>query len=218
MRCYTLYLQPCSRPLLTHASGQRLLGIQGQVWVYFLWGHCSFLLGSGAHQVLFVPFKSLFPQSCVSSGGSMVGLMVTSSKRAYATPRSTAPRAPAPAAVHCWPVPPLETLQHSSVLFSVGLWVVVHTRYVWALWASLPVIGFNSKCDFAPPTILLGLLLCPWMWGISSKSLQLHAATTPMLCSCCSSAYRLAGVSLPLDVGCLLTVAPVLHSILSILY
>ena len=40
-------------------------------------------------------------QSCVSSGGSMVGLMVTSSKRAYVIPRSTAPRAPAPAAVHC---------------------------------------------------------------------------------------------------------------------
>ena len=31
------------------------------------------------HKVLFVPSKSLFPQSCVSSGGSMVGLMVTSS-------------------------------------------------------------------------------------------------------------------------------------------
>jgi len=29
------------------------------------------------------------------------GLMVTSSKRAYAIPRSTAPRAPDPAAVHC---------------------------------------------------------------------------------------------------------------------
>ena len=25
-------------------------------------------------------------------------------------------------------------------------------------------MGFDSKCDFAPPTILLGLLLCPWMW------------------------------------------------------
>ena len=40
-------------------------------------------------------------QSCVSSGGSVVRLMVTSSKRAYAIPRSAAPRAPAPAAVHC---------------------------------------------------------------------------------------------------------------------
>ena len=37
------------------------------------------------------------------------GLMATSSKRAYATPRSTAPRAPAPAAFYCWPVPPQKT-------------------------------------------------------------------------------------------------------------
>ena len=40
-------------------------------------------------------------QSCVSSGGSVVGLMVISSKRAYAIPRSPATRAPVPAAVHC---------------------------------------------------------------------------------------------------------------------
>ena len=38
-------------------------------------------------------------QSCVSYGGSVVGL--TSSKRAYAIPKSAAPRAPAPAAGHC---------------------------------------------------------------------------------------------------------------------
>ena len=41
-----------------------------------LWGHCSFLLAPGVHSILFVPSKSLFPQSCVSSGGSMVGLTV----------------------------------------------------------------------------------------------------------------------------------------------
>ena len=40
-------------------------------------------------------------QSCVSAGSSMVGLMVTSSKRAYAIPKSAARRAPAPVAVHC---------------------------------------------------------------------------------------------------------------------
>ena len=62
--------------------------------------NCSFLLGPGAHMVLFVPSKCLFPQSCISSSGSMVVLRVTSSKRAYAIPRSTAPRGPAPAAVH----------------------------------------------------------------------------------------------------------------------
>ena len=33
-------------------------------------------------------------------------------------------------------------------------------------------MGFDSKCEFAPPTILLGLLLCPWAWGISPLPLQ----------------------------------------------
>ena len=37
--------------------------------------------GSWCTQVLFVPSKSLFPHSCVSSGGSMVELMATTSKR-----------------------------------------------------------------------------------------------------------------------------------------
>ena len=99
---------------------QRLLDTYRQVWVSLFWGHCSFLLGPGVHKVFFVPSKSLFPQSCVSSGGSMVRLMVTSSKRAYAIPRSTAPRAPAPVEVHCWPIPPQETLKHSSVSVSAG--------------------------------------------------------------------------------------------------
>ena len=80
---------------------RRLLDTHGHVWVIFLWGHCSFLLRPGMHKVLFVPSKNLFPQSSVNSGGSIVGLMATSSKRAYAIPRSAAPRAPAPAAGHC---------------------------------------------------------------------------------------------------------------------
>ena len=79
----------------------RLLDTHGQVWVSLLWGHCSFHWSPSAHKVLFVPSKSLFPLPYVSSDCSMVGLMVTSSKRAYTIPRSTAPRAPAPAAVHC---------------------------------------------------------------------------------------------------------------------
>ena len=70
-------------------------------------------------------------QSCVNSGRSMVGLMVTSSKTAYAIPRSIAPRAAAPSAVHCWPVPPQETLKHSSVSVSVGsLGPDVHQVYL----------------------------------------------------------------------------------------
>ena len=46
------------------------------------------------------PSRVYFWQS-VSSGSSMVGLMVTSCKRAYAIPRSAASRAPAPVAGHC---------------------------------------------------------------------------------------------------------------------
>ena len=42
---------------------QRLLNTQGQVWVSLLWGHYSCLLGPSAHKVLFMPSKSLFPQS-----------------------------------------------------------------------------------------------------------------------------------------------------------
>ena len=80
---------------------QRLWDTHRQVWVSLLWGHCFFLLGLGVHKVLFVPSKSLFPQSYVSSGGSMVGSMATSSKRAYAIPRSTATRAPGPASAYC---------------------------------------------------------------------------------------------------------------------
>ena len=47
------------------------------------------------------------------------GIMVTSSKRAYARPRSTAPRASAPAAGHCWPIPLQETFKHSFGSVSV---------------------------------------------------------------------------------------------------
>ena len=107
-----------------------LLDTHGQVWVSLSWGHCSFLLGPSAHKVLFVPSKSLFPQSYVSSGGSMVGLMVTSSKRAYATPRSATPRATPPAAGHCWSIPLQETLKHSKASFAQSLWcLLVCTRF-----------------------------------------------------------------------------------------
>ena len=95
--CCTQCPQPCSRPPPTHSSAGDLRPSLGQS----LMGHCSFLLGPGVHKVLFVPSKSLFPQFCVSSGGSMVGIMVTSFRRAYVIPRFAASRAPAPVAGHC---------------------------------------------------------------------------------------------------------------------
>ena len=93
-------LQPCSRLLLAHAStgdSWTLMCKSGQSLV----GSLLLSPGPGVHKVLFVPSKGLFPQSCVSSGCSMVGLMMTSSKRAYAICRSAAPRSPALVAGHC---------------------------------------------------------------------------------------------------------------------
>ena len=42
---------------------------------------------------------------------------------------------------------------------------------------SLVGMGFDSKRDFAPPTILLGLLLCPWtkdifFWWIQHSTID----------------------------------------------
>ena len=39
-------------------------------------------------------------------------------------------------------------------------------------------MGFDSKHEFAPPTLLLGPL-CPWTWGFSSQLLQCCAAAAP---------------------------------------
>ena len=97
--CCTQSPQPFSKPLSIHASAGdswTLTGKSGSVscgvTALFSWVlvHTRFCL---------CPPRVCFPD-CVSSGGSMVGLMETSSKRAYAIPRSTAPRAPAPVAVH----------------------------------------------------------------------------------------------------------------------
>ena len=108
--CYTHCPQPCSRPPPTHTSVRdswTLMGNSGSVscgvtasfsWVLV---HTRFCLCVPPKRYLQESSKSLFPQSCVSSGSSLVGLMETSSKRSYAMPMSTAPRAPAPAAVHC---------------------------------------------------------------------------------------------------------------------
>ena len=64
-------------------------------------GSLLFAPGSWYSQGSVCALQGSVSQSCVSPGSSMVGFMVTSSKRAYAIPRSAAPIAPALAAVHC---------------------------------------------------------------------------------------------------------------------
>ena len=116
--CYTQCPQPWSRPPPAHASAGDSWTLTGNLCQSLL-GSLLLSPGSWCTQGSVYALQESVSQSCVNSGGSMVGLMVTSSKRAYAIPRSTALRAPVPAAVHCWP-PPQETLRHSSGSVSVG--------------------------------------------------------------------------------------------------
>ena len=153
-----------------------------QVWVSLLWVTAPFSWVS-VHKLLLCPLRVRSPVLCKFWGLSG-GLMATSSKSTYATPRSAAPRAPGPAAGHCWPAPPQETLTHGSVSVSVGPpGPGVHTACL-SLWAPLVGMGFDSKCDFAPPTVLLGLF--PWTRGVSSQLPQCHT-----------------GIKLPTSVGSL---------------
>ena len=84
-----MHVLPHSVPLTLEQAAanpclcRRLLDTHRQVWISLLSGHCPFLLDPSAHKILFVTSKSLFPQSCVSSGASKVGLKPF--KRAYAT-------------------------------------------------------------------------------------------------------------------------------------
>ena len=193
--------QPCSRPLLTHASAgdaaaltgrsgsslvgslllspadprlcRRRRGAHRQVWAiscgvaapFSCWpmplpetpGHSQ--AGLGRSLVGSLPLSPADPHLCWRRRGTHRRVWAIS--RGVATPFS------------CWPTPLPETPGHSqaslgqslvgSLLLSPGSWC---TRFVWALPVSLVGMGFDSKHDFTPPTVLLELLLCPWMWGI----------------------------------------------------
>ena len=162
--------QPCSRPPLTHASmetsghsqvslGQSLVG--------------SLLLSPGSWCTKFclcppwVYFPTLCKFWCLYGGvnGDLLQEVLCRTQGCWA-------RAPVPAAARCWPVSPQEMLKHSSVSVSVQSLGPVHRKLIWGLWESLAGMGFDSPCEFTPPTILLGLLLCPRTWGISSQLLQ----------------------------------------------
>ena len=75
-----------------------------------------------------------FERSCRSTS-SIMGLMATACKRAYAIHNSAAFRAPVPMAVYCSTIHPPETLQVNSVSVSVSPWVLVCIRFICALWS-----------------------------------------------------------------------------------
>jgi len=106
-----------------------------------------------------------FPGGSCLLGSCMVGLMANSSRGLMlhaVWPRSAAVRATVPAAGHCYL---FLHKRHSKAglaqsLWGFGSWCT--QGFVWALWVSLVVMGFDSKCDFACPTILF----IQWKWEI----------------------------------------------------
>ena len=193
MHCYSPCPQLCSRPPLTYAFAGGSPPPAGKS------PGGSLLLSPGSWCTRFCcALQECISQSCVSSGSSMVGLMATSPKRTYAT---ATPRAPVPAADHCRPGPPQETLTVLSQSLW-GPWVLVRTGLFEPsehLWRERGLIlNVNSPL----------LLSC---WGFSfahGRGASPHSH---------SSAYRLTGVSLMLDVGHLHTASPVKHSCCSCL-
>ena len=108
--CCTQCPQPCSKPSLTptppDTPGHLRASLGQSLW-------CHFSPGSWCTQGFVCARQESVSHSCVSSRRSMVELMATSSKRAYAIPRSAAPRAPAPTLLTR-----TSLVQFSSVQFS----------------------------------------------------------------------------------------------------
>ena len=112
-------------------------------------------------------------------GGSMVGLMLTFSKRTYAThhtfqvccSQSSSPCSKS--LLTCASAGDAHTLKGRSGSVSCGghcsfPWVLVRTRFCLCppSISGRCEIWFDSKCNFTPPTVLLRSLLCPWTRGI----------------------------------------------------
>ena len=176
--CYTQCLQPWSRPPPHHASvgdSWTLMGMYGSVscgvtapfsWVLV---HTNFCL---------CPPRVCFPVLCKFwwlCGGVNDDLL----QEEYGLCHNQVCCTQSP----CLCSSPLLThtsTRHTQTQFCLSLCVVSAPWYtqglfepsehLWLVW------GFDSTCNFIPPTIFLGLLLCPWAWGISAKLLQCSTA------------------------------------------
>ena len=144
---------------------QRLLDTHRRVWVSLLLGHCSFLLGPGVYKVLFVPSESFSPVLCKfwwfyggvhgdlpKEGLCHIHVCCTQSPCLCGRPLLTHTSSG-----------DAQTLKGSSGSVSVGS-PVAHkvlfepSKHLWQVW------GLILNAVSPPPTILLGLLLCPWTW------------------------------------------------------
>ena len=120
---------PCSRPPSTHAS-TRDTGHSQAILGQALVGSLLLSPGSWCIQSFVCALHVSVSQSCVSSGSSMLGLMATSSKRAYAICKCPVPRALS--LQHSTADSYLHRRHSNTVLAQSlwGLWVLVHTGFV----------------------------------------------------------------------------------------
>ena len=141
---------------------QRFLDTHGQVWVSLLWSHCSFLLGPGAHEALFVPTKSLFPRLC-KFWRLYGGVNGDLPEEGLCHNKVCCTQSPCPCSRPLLTHTSAEDTQTQFWLSLCGVSGSWCTQGLFEPSAFLLDVGFDSKCDFTTSTILLGLLLCPWM-------------------------------------------------------
>ena len=152
-----------------------LLESSGHSWAcldQFLVGSLLLSPGSWCRNGSVVPSKNLFPcvnsKFCVSSGGSAVGLMLTSSKRPYVIPRSAAPNPLQQAtddtylhrrhsdtvlAQSLWVGPVFYALPRSEYLSQPGAWLAHCTRWLCVLITSLDLAARFPGCMRAPSRV-----------------------------------------------------------------
>ena len=163
--CYLQCPRPCSRPPLTHISAGDSLTLRSKSGSISLVG--SLLLSPGSWCTkgsVCALQESVSPVLCkfwglyggVNGDFLQEGLCHT---RVCWTQSSCPCRAD-----------PYLHRRHSRTQRQVWLSLCRFSWYaqgfVWDLQASLVGMGLDSKCNFTPPILLLGHLLCPWMWGI----------------------------------------------------
>ena len=138
----------------------RLLDTHGQVWVSLLWGHCPFLLGPGMHRVVCALQESVSPVLCKFwwlYGGVNGDLL----QEGLCHTQVGCTQSPCPSSS---PLLTRTSAGDTQTQFCLSLCGVSGSWCTQGL-SPLAGMGFDSKCNFTPPTILLGLLFCPWMWS-----------------------------------------------------
>ena len=112
---------------------------------------CSFLLGPRAQGA--TVSSEPISQSYVSPGSSMVGLMVTSSKRAYAVPGSAAPE---PLPLQQSTADPYLHRRHSHTVLSQCLWVSGSWCTQVIRWQQWKFTGKRQRNGFDKPLFFRG--------------------------------------------------------------